>query len=109
MTVPSWRPALAVVAAVMLGTLSVFALSEPFLVKDINPGEASREPFFVGVVGQTLFFSAVDGASGRELWKSDGTEAGTVLVKDINPGSAGSIGPRRAIWGGGRHAVLRRD
>jgi ELWxxDGT repeat protein len=27
---------------------------------------------------------------GEELWKSDGTVAGTVRVKDINPGSAGS-------------------
>ena len=27
---------------------------------------------------------------GRELWKSDGTEAGTVLVKDIRPDSYGS-------------------
>ena len=27
----------------------------------------------------------------HELWKSDGTAAGTVLVKDISPGSAGSI------------------
>uniref|UniRef100_UPI00056C1DDD hypothetical protein n=1 Tax=Microcystis aeruginosa TaxID=1126 RepID=UPI00056C1DDD len=25
-----------------------------------------------------------------ELWKSDGTAAGTVLVKDINPGSSSS-------------------
>ena len=25
--------------------------------------------------------------TGRELWKSDGTAAGTVLVKDINPGA----------------------
>src|SRR5204863_2838820 len=28
---------------------------------------------------------------GYELWKSDGTEAGTVLVKDINLGSEGSF------------------
>ena len=28
--------------------------------------------------------------TGSELWKSDGTAAGTVLVKDINPGSAWS-------------------
>jgi ELWxxDGT repeat protein len=33
-----------------------------------------------------LFFSANDGMTGRELWKSNGTTSGTVLVKDINPG-----------------------
>ena len=38
------------------------------------------------MVGDTLFFAANDGVHGTELWKSDGTEAGTVLVKDINPG-----------------------
>ena len=38
---------------------------------------------------ETWKFSAGSN-SGRELWKSDGTEAGTVRVKDINPGSASS-------------------
>src|SRR5262249_13593662 len=37
-----------------------------------------------------LFFSALVPATGRELWKSDGTDASTVLVLDINPGSANS-------------------
>ncbi len=41
-------------------------------------------------VGSTLFFVANDGSSGAELWKSDGTPAGTTLVKDINVGAAGS-------------------
>lgn len=35
----------------------------------------------------TLFFQAYDQSTGNELWKSDGTEAGTVLVKDIYPGA----------------------
>lgn len=35
------------------------------------------------VVGTTLYFTADDGVHGNELWKSNGTAAGTVLVKDI--------------------------
>src|SRR5262249_49612199 len=35
-------------------------------------------------VNGTLFFTADDG-NGTELWKSDGTAAGTTLVKDIFP------------------------
>ena len=31
----------------------------------------------------TLFFRADDGTNGDELWQSDGTAAGTTLVKDI--------------------------
>src|SRR6185295_11453736 len=35
-------------------------------------------------VNGTLFFQACDTEAGCELWKSDGTEAGTVLVKDVD-------------------------
>src|SRR5262249_54185657 len=62
------------------------------MVKDIIPGGAGSNPggaygyIFTNVNG-TLYFSADDGAHGQELWKSDGTAAGTVLVADINPGS----------------------
>ncbi len=38
------------------------------------------------VLGDELFFQARDAAHGGELWKTDGTVAGTVLVKDIYPG-----------------------
>ncbi|GGB92471.1 ELWxxDGT repeat protein [Dyadobacter sediminis] len=40
--------------------------------------------------GSTLYFSANDGISGNELWKSNGSAAGTVLVENINPGAASS-------------------
>jgi ELWxxDGT repeat protein len=37
-------------------------------------------------VNGTLFFATNDGTHGTELWKSDGTAAGTAIVKDIFPG-----------------------
>jgi ELWxxDGT repeat protein len=40
--------------------------------------------------GGTTFFVADTPSTGTELWKTDGTEAGTVLVKDIRPGLLGS-------------------
>jgi ELWxxDGT repeat protein len=38
-------------------------------------------------VNGTAYFTFNDKTDGAVLWKSDGTEAGTVLVKDIAPGS----------------------
>ena len=42
-------------------------------------------------VGRVLFFVADNNVNGRELWKSDGTPAGTVMVKDIKQGSGSSF------------------
>jgi ELWxxDGT repeat protein len=63
------------------------------LVKDINPGSASSyngNQTILFPSNNILFFDADDGTHGTELWKSDGTTAGTVLVDDINVGSASS-------------------
>ncbi|MBI3461826.1 MAG: hypothetical protein HY000_02030 [Planctomycetes bacterium] len=43
------------------------------------------------VAGDLAFFFAEEVATGRELWKTDGTPAGTSLVKDIWPGPDGAV------------------
>ena len=60
------------------------------LVKDINPGAEGSKPDSLTDIEGTCFFSAENATSGRELWKSDGTEAGTVIVKNIEAGAASS-------------------
>lgn len=68
-----------------------------YLVKDILPGAGSAfdtsatapKPLF-SVLNNVLYFVANDGVYGKELWRTDGTNAGTYLLKDINPGSAGA-------------------
>lgn len=46
-------------------------------------GNSSSSPKNMTNVNGTLYFTADDGVHGRELWKSDGTPEGTVIVKDI--------------------------
>ena len=41
-----------------------------------------------GGAAGTLFFSAWNQRHGRELWRSDGTAAGTRIVRDIKPGGS---------------------
>jgi ELWxxDGT repeat protein len=76
--------------AALLFTLHLSA--QPVLVKDINTrterGGSSRPSQLCNVNG-TLFFVSNDGVNGPELWKTDGTAAGTVMVKDIYPGMGG--------------------
>ena len=61
------------------------------LVKDIYQGTSSGlDPSFSQFepLNNVMYFAATDGlqAHGRELWRSDGTAAGTSMVKDIAPG-----------------------
>ena len=61
----------------------------PFLVKDIAAGQSSSSPSQFTLSGRFAYFAASDPAHGRELWRTDGTSAGTVLLKDIDPGPSG--------------------
>jgi ELWxxDGT repeat protein len=71
-----------------------------FLLGDLWPGPVSSYPLgrygwgcpvdWMNVHGQ-LVFSAVDPVAGRELWRSDGTPAGTVRIQDTRPGPEGTL------------------
>ena len=71
-------------------------------VDSINPQNraAAGDSKDAVTVGGILYFTADDGATGDELWKSDGTAAGTVLVKDINPAPRAATPSRLTAVGG---------
>ncbi|SHK44196.1 ELWxxDGT repeat protein [Epilithonimonas mollis] len=64
------------------------------MVTDLRPGEFGSNPSYFTVLNNKLYFNALDGFDfdngdhGFELWVTDGTPAGTHLVKDINAESS---------------------
>lgn len=62
------------------------------LVPGAEPGNVANAPKNFTPVGNGLvFFTAYDAAHGREVWKTDGTAAGTALVLDVFPGSGAGV------------------
>jgi ELWxxDGT repeat protein len=57
------------------------------LVADLNTAPASSDPEQSVSVNGLTYFVADDGLHGREIWRTDGTPAGTRLVRDIAPGT----------------------
>ena len=64
----------------------VGVLKETFNPSGGPPLPGGAEPGIMAVVGNRVLFSADDGATGRELWVSDGTAGGTRLLREFNPG-----------------------
>ncbi len=57
--------------------------SVAYLVRDINAGSFSSRPQDLRLLGREVVFVADDGLSGREPWVSDGSHAGTRLLRDL--------------------------
>ncbi len=69
------------------------------IVKDIAPGITAGKPIGTVSFRGMAFFTAFDPVDGAELWKSDGSEEGTVLVRDIAPGAAYSLPQNLTVVG----------
>lgn len=79
---------------------------EPYLVRDIVPGigaEFGSDPFLVPV-GDHVFLFVSDEDHGQELWITDGTPAGTKLIRDICPGPCSS--EPKFVWSLGDRLVF---
>ncbi len=71
--------------------LSIQVSGQISLLKDINTSATASggDPSEMVQLGSYFYFGASDGVVGAELWRSDGTLAGTTLFKDIWPGDGG--------------------
>lgn len=75
-----------------------------YMIKDINPDLdyyetpiSSGPEYFHSYKGE-VYFRASDNTHGFELWKTDGTEAGTTIVKDIYEGGSGALNPTAPVF-----------
>ena len=89
------------------------------IIRDIVPGPRGSSPEDIAyAVGQQqanppnqvlVYFSAWTAASGRQLWKSNGTAAGTVKLTNVNPGPAAGLRPEDITPVAGMDAMFSGD
>ncbi len=94
MLAPRTRLIAAIVAIFVPLVPAIAQPAIPFVVKDLyslptSPGGNYRPSALVELNG-IAYFAADSSVNGRELWRTDGTDEGTWVVRDINPGSAAS-------------------
>jgi len=100
-----WVLLLAIVWLPTTAAAQLTPLSARF-VADLDPDYrgTGSDPYFVAQLPHLILFSADDGIYGRELWRTDGTPAGTTLVVDLCPGPCDSN--PQALWTAGPVAFL---
>jgi ELWxxDGT repeat protein len=84
--------------------LASSAAAEPSLVRDLFPGteQISSYPELYAsrlVVDGVFYFGANDPAHGQELWRSDGTPAGTYRLTDVCPGACDASPSGMQLYG----------
>jgi ELWxxDGT repeat protein len=104
------RSALALAAVLTLTALTAtlpLSAQTATLVKDINTNgpvdfnNTSSSPQNLTAVGSKVFFTADEPSSGRQVWVSDGTSAGTELLHDLSGPDDGQLhvlGPLRGLF-----------
>jgi len=82
------------------------------LIADIRNGSSSGlghyfgfKPTFIVLNGEAFFF-ADDGINGREVWRTDGTPAGTELLADLIDGPSGFDGDVSEIVADGNRLLI---
>ncbi len=71
----------------------LLAATDLELLFDVRTGPNPSSPQWLTPVGGTLYFTADNLGSNIELWKTDGTPAGTSLVKEIQPSTVAGSQP----------------
>lgn len=81
-------------SALSANTSQVFHLTKDINTEaDGNPSNYQPQVYdqHYAVLNGVAYFTASDGLHGSELWRSDGTDAGSYMVKDVEPGSGTSF------------------
>jgi ELWxxDGT repeat protein len=84
---PAKRSLALALALLLVAAIPARAAAFPTItVIETSSGTASFNPYNFTAFDGYIYFSADDGTSGRELWRSNGTTLGTTRVADINSG-----------------------